>query len=231
MGKGGGIGGFRGGKLEQLGGSGCGPCGWASAWWNPAAQSHQTMHTLRRCGSRAGAPQKMARWDGSTGVWSTGAWTHGSWAAKSQVPLPRATGHALRRWGSRVGAPQKMARRPCCCAAGRCRQSPRCARVGPRQSVGGRAAARGGSARCASRRRARQGCGAACAENKRAQASASWLSGSLSQYQIMPQAVPRASVSLGQSAAWYAYALAGPTGLAFDMATHRLPQSAVQHAA
>ena len=78
MGKGGGIGGFRGGKLEQLGGSGCGPCGWASAWWNPAAQSHQTMHTLRRCGSRAGAPQKMARWDGSTGVWSTGAWTHGS---------------------------------------------------------------------------------------------------------------------------------------------------------
>ena len=183
-------------------------------------------------------PSRGTAKDGTLG-WEHGGLEHGSMDArelgggppKSQVPLPRATGHALRRWGSRVGAPQKMARRPCCCAAGRCRQSPRCARVGPRQSVGGTAAARGGSARCASRRRARRGCGAACAENKRAQASASWLSGSLSQYQIMPQAVPRASVSLGQSAAWYAYALAGPTGLAFDMATHRLPQSAVQHAA
>eukprot|EP00964_Phaeocystis_antarctica_P089655 scaffold57253_cov64-Phaeocystis_antarctica.AAC.3 len=77
MGKGGGIGGFRGGKLEQLGGSGCGPCGWASAWWNPAAQSHAHIEEVRQ-------PSRGTAKDSTLG-WEHGGWEHGSTDAREHV--------------------------------------------------------------------------------------------------------------------------------------------------
>ena len=143
--------------------------------------------------------------------------THRGGASAEPHRQRRHVGIGARELGARAHGTE--GRRPCCCAAGRCRQSPKCAPEGPRQSAGGTAAVRGGSSRCAWRRRGRQGCGAACAENKRDQLA---LRRPLS---ALARTARRRLVRVART-----YSTEAP-GRTCQHRGCRLPQSAVQHVA